>query len=88
MTCSPVPSKTHHRGPGSFMQSQMCGGTNRLKGLCTTQEQAFINRSKKKGATMVFKPDGLGRQPYSKLNIRQRKNEINLKTFIFIHAYG
>ena len=65
-TRSLVPSKTHHSGPGSFMRSRMCGGTNRLKGLCITQKQAFINRSEKKGTNMVSKPDGLRRQPYSK----------------------
>ena len=34
----------------------MCGGTNSLKRLCTTQEQAFINRSKKKGQLWYLNP--------------------------------
>ena len=48
---------------------RMRGGTNRQKGVCTTQKQAVTYMSKKKGATMLFKPNGLGRHPYSKRNI-------------------
>ena len=62
-TCSPVPGKTHNRGPGCLMRSWVCGSANRLKILCVTQKQAFNNRSGKKGTTMVSKPNGLGRQP-------------------------
>ena len=45
------------------MRSRLCGGTNRLKGLCTTQEQAFTNRSEKKGQLWYLNPMDSGDNP-------------------------
>ena len=48
----------------------MCGGPDRLKGISTTQKQDVAYRSKKKGVAMVFKSNGLRREPNGKQTVR------------------
>ena len=59
----------------------MCGGTNRLKGLCTTQEKAFINSSEKKGQLWYLNPMDSGDMPTVN-EILDKKKSISKRSYL------